>query len=116
VIFSCIFFFNLFCIILVCILYRKDTNPVLKYPVFVKTLQKYYKTKTKKYFIFMHTTKSLKDKKTHHIVFLYNKKIIIYVLTCFFGFNNQFIKAMRTRQIFQKNTQKNKFSFFSFSI
>jgi len=59
----------------------------------------------------MHMTKSLKDKKTHHIVFLYNKKIIIYVLTCFFGFNNQFIKAMRTRQIFQKNTQKNKFFF-----
>jgi len=43
-------------------LYRKDTNPVLKYMVFVKTLQNNYKTK-QIYFIFMHTAKSLKDKK-----------------------------------------------------
>jgi len=28
-----------------CILYRKDTNPVLKYPVFVKTSKKYIITK-----------------------------------------------------------------------
>jgi hypothetical protein len=43
--------------------------------VFVKTLQNNYKTK-KIYFIFMHTAKSLKDKKkkNHHIVFSYNKK------------------------------------------
>jgi hypothetical protein len=34
-------------------LYCKDTNTVLKYPVFIKTL------KNKKYFVFMHTAKSL---------------------------------------------------------
>jgi len=35
-------------------LYCKDTNPVLKYPVFIKTLNFF--------FVFMHTTKSLKNK------------------------------------------------------
>jgi hypothetical protein len=62
-------------------LHCKDTNPVLKYLVFVK--KKHCKSfiKQKIYFVFMHTAKSLKDnKKNHHIVFSYNKKI--YVLAC----------------------------------
>jgi hypothetical protein len=55
----------------------------------------------------MHTTKSLKK---NHIVFSDNKNSKI----CFsmhFDFNNQFIKVMRTRSIFQK-FQKNYFVFF----
>jgi hypothetical protein len=36
-------------------LYCKDTNPVLKYPVFVKTSKKYIITKKKNVFVFMHT-------------------------------------------------------------
>ena len=45
-------------------LYCKDTNPVLKYLVFVKTLKNIF-------FVFMHTTKSLKQK--NHIVFSYKE-------------------------------------------
>jgi hypothetical protein len=48
-------------------LYCKDTNPVLKYLIFVKTYKK-------KYFVFKHMTKSLKNKKKNHIVFSYNKE------------------------------------------
>jgi hypothetical protein len=47
-------------------LYYKNTNLVLKYLVFYEMLQKYIymkKLKKKKDFVFMHTTKSLKDKK-----------------------------------------------------
>ena len=48
-------------------LYFKDTNSVLKYMVFVKTLNFF--------FVFMHTAKSLKNKrKKNHIVFSYNKE------------------------------------------
>jgi DeoR/GlpR family transcriptional regulator of sugar metabolism len=51
----------------------------------------------------MHTANSLKDKKkNHHIVFSYNKKNF----SMHFCFNNQFIKAMRTRLIFQKIPKK----------
>jgi hypothetical protein len=39
-------------------LYCKDTNPVLKYMVFVKTL----KNNKTNVFVFMHTAKSLKNK------------------------------------------------------
>ena len=57
----------------------------------------------------MNMAKSLKDKKkNHHIVY-------IYLYICFsmhFGFNNQFIKAMRTRQIFQKYPKNILFLFF----
>ena len=58
----------------------------------------------------MHTVKSLKAK--NHIVFLYNKENFkkIYYFSMHFGFNNQFIKVMRTWPIFQKN-QKIFFSF-----
>jgi hypothetical protein len=52
----------------------------------------------------MHTTKS--KKKKSYRVFMQRKfpKNICFIMH--FGFNNQFIKAMRTRPIFQKNTQK----------
>jgi hypothetical protein len=54
-------------------LYRKYINLVLKYQVFVKTLQKIYKTK-KIFCFFIHMAKSLKNKKNHHIVFHTIKK------------------------------------------
>jgi len=44
-------------------LYCKDTNPVLKYLVFVKTYKK-------KYFVFKHMTKSLKNKKKSYCIFI----------------------------------------------
>jgi hypothetical protein len=53
------YFFYEICLILVFILYCKDINLVLKYPVFIEILQKIIKQK--KYFVFMHTAKSLKD-------------------------------------------------------
>jgi hypothetical protein len=52
--------------------------------------------------------KSLKYK-NFHIMFSHNKNK--HVLACIFGFNNQFIKVMRTRPIFQK-ISKNYFVFF----
>jgi hypothetical protein len=59
----------------------------------------------------MHTAKSLKEKKNHSI-FSYNKnKNSKTCSSMHFDFNNQFIKAMRTRQIFQKKP-KNYFVLF----
>jgi hypothetical protein len=43
-------------------LYYKDTNPVLKYLVFSKVLQKKTTQKKKRCLVFMHTVKSLKKK------------------------------------------------------
>jgi hypothetical protein len=59
----------------------------------------------------MHTAKSLKEKITSyfHTIKKTSKK------KCFsmhFGFNNQFIKVMRTWPIFQKNPKKIYFVFF----
>ena len=54
----------------------------------------------------MYTAKSLKDKKLYRIFIQKN----IYSKTCFsLSFNNHFIKAMRSKPIFQK--QKNYFVF-----
>jgi hypothetical protein len=52
-------------------LYCKDTNSVLKYMIFVKTLKK-------KYFIFMHTAKSLKKKRKKKTILYFHitKKIL----------------------------------------
>jgi len=62
----------------------------------------------------MHTAKSLKDKKKNHIIFLYRKhKNSKICFSMYFGFNNKFIKGMRTRPIFQK-FQKNILFSFSF--
>jgi len=63
----------------------------------------------------MHTVKSLKDKKNHLIVFLYNKKIIIYVLTCFLALITSLLKLWELGKYFKKNTKKH-ILFFSFSI
>lgn len=77
-------------------LYYKDTNLILKYLVFTKILQK--NDKTKKMFVFMHTTKYLKDKKLMLYFPTIKEAKICYSM--YFDFNNQFIKAMRTRLIF----------------
>jgi hypothetical protein len=65
----------------------------------------------------MHTAKSLKNKSYYISIYIYthtyiytknkNSKICI---SMHFGFNNQFIKVMRTRPIFKK-IQKNYFVF-----
>jgi hypothetical protein len=51
----------------------------------------------------MHMAKSLKLIRNFHIIFSYNKKYSkkIYVLACILSFNNQFIKTIRTRPVFQ---------------
>ena len=82
-------------------IYRKNTNAILKYPIFVKT-------KKKCFFVFMHTTKSLKEKITSYF---HTTKIQKICIRMHLGFNNQFIKVTRTRPIFQK-TPKKYFVFF----
>ena len=63
----------------------------------------------------MHTTKSLKNIKNLILYFHTKTKITKkYVLTCILSFNNQFIKAMRIRLIFQKYIKK--IILFSFNI
>jgi hypothetical protein len=61
----------------------------------------------------MHTAKSLKNKKKSYCIFIqqrkFQKKLCI---SMHFGFNNQFIKVMRTRPIFQKILKKFYFVFF----
>jgi len=60
----------------------------------------------------MHMVKSLKNIKRFHVVFSCKKTIKKwYLLACILSFNNQFIKAKRTRTIFQKY-QKKYFVFF----
>jgi hypothetical protein len=101
-IFPLIFFYQL-CLILV---YKFG----IKIPGFYRNIAKTYKTK--KCFVFMHTTKSLKDKKKkNHIVFSYNKTSKNICFSMHFAFNNQFIKVMRTRLIFQKYPKNILFSF-----
>ena len=70
-------------------LYRKDTNPVLKYLVFIKTLQKIIKQK--KYFVFIHTAKSLKDKKKIITSYFHTTKKI-YVLACILALITNLLK------------------------
>ena len=82
-------------------IYRKNTNAILKYLIFVKT-------KKKCFFVFMHTTKSLKEKITSYF---HTTKIQKICIRMHLGFNNQFIKVTRTRPIFQK-TPKKYFVFF----
>jgi hypothetical protein len=80
-------------------LYRKNTNPVLKYLVFVKTL--------KKYLCFHAYGQVSKSIKKNHIVFSYNKENFKKkYFSMHFGFNNQFIKITRTWPLFQKNPKQ----------
>ena len=86
-----------------CVLYRKDINPVLKYPICVKTYEKYI---FKKCFVLKHGLVSP--------IYIYINIMTSYFhttkedfknnicISMHFGFNNQFIQAMRTRPIFQK--------------
>jgi len=50
----------------------------------------------------MHTAKSLKAK-NHIVFFIQQKKTKKNYFSMHFGFNNQFIKVMKTWPIFQKN-------------
>jgi hypothetical protein len=153
-------FITVFWLILVGILYWKDTNPVLTYPVFIKTskifkiknvfcFQKISKISLRILLIFLHLlyqsrlifgcifipqgykpsikntrfaskrTKYILKKcfvlkyglvspiyiyKYYNIIFSHNKENFKnnICINMHFGFNNQFIKAMRTRPIFQK--------------
>jgi len=81
-------------------LYCKDTSPVLKYPVFVKfsknVLFSCIRSSLSNIYIYIY--------KYYNIIFSHNRgnfKNNI-CISMHFGFNNQFIQAMRTRPIFQK--------------
>jgi hypothetical protein len=79
----------------------KNTNPILKYPVFVKTSKNRKKFENRKKNVFVHMAKCLKAKKSY-CVFHTKKK------QCFsmhFGFNNQFIKVKRTLAKISKTTK-----------
>ena len=94
------FLFYQFWLISVCILHRKNTNLVLKYPVFVKTFKNTKKIEKKKkmFFCIRPSVSKLKN----HSVFSYTKK------QCFsmhFDFNNQFIKVKRTLAKISKNNK-----------
>jgi len=79
-----------------------DVSLVLKYLVSLKCCEK-------NVFVFMHTTKFLKEK-INHIIFSYNNNSKI-CISMYFGFNKQFIKVTRMRSIFQK-FKKNYFLLF----
>jgi hypothetical protein len=106
-----VYCFTLFCLISICFFFsfKKNTNPILKYPVFVKTFKNTKKLKKEKN-VFVHTAKCLKAKKSYCVFHTPKKQ-------CFsmhFGFNNQFIKVKRTLAKISKTT---KISFcLSFSI
>ena len=79
-------------------LYYKDTNPVLKYQVFIKTLNFFFK-KTR--FYFMHTAKYLKK----NISYFHTTKIQKYVLTCILVLITSLLKLRKLGQYF-KNSKK----------
>jgi len=54
----------------------------------------------------MHTVKSLKAKKNSYCIFIHQRKLQKICFSIYFGFNNQIIKVMRTRPIFQKKLKK----------
>ena len=90
-----------FCLISVCILHRKNTNLVLKYPVFIKT-SKIPKKFEKKEKMFLCIRPNVSKLKNHIVFFSYTKK------QCFsmhFGFNSQFIKVKRTLAKISKTTK-----------
>jgi hypothetical protein len=77
-------------------LYRKDTNPVLKYQVFIKTLNFFFK-KTR--FYFMHTAKYLKK----NISYFHTTKIKKYVLTCILALITSLLKSRELAQYFKNS-------------
>jgi len=82
-------------------LYHKNTNPVLKYLIFIETLKK-------NVFVFMHTAKSLKEK--NYIIFSYNKENFKKknVLACILALITNLLKSQELGQYFKK-IQKNIF-------
>jgi len=96
-----VYFVTEFCLILVCILYRKDTNPVLKILSFRPKKKSfcfhaYGQVSQRKITSYFHTTKKNSKKKS---------------FSMHFDFNNQFIKVTRTWPKFQK-FKKHYFVFF----
>jgi hypothetical protein len=69
-----------FCLILTCILFRKNTNLVLKYPVFVKTFKIQKKFEKKKKNVFVHTTKCLKAKKSYCVFHTPKNNVLVCIL------------------------------------
>jgi len=61
----------------------------------IRALVKLINNYTEKKNIFMHMTKSLKDKKKITLYFHTTKKFIQTYISMHFDFNNQFIKALR---------------------
>ena len=82
----------------------KIQNPVLKYPIVVKTFKntknKFEKKKERKH-VFVHTDKCLKAKK----IISYFSYIKNHCFNIHFGFNNQFIKVKKTLAKISKTTK-----------
>jgi len=78
-------------------IYCKNTNPILKYSVFVKK---------KFFFCFVHTAQSLKAKKKSYCIFIQQRKLQTIYFSMHFGFSNQFIKVTGSWSIFQKQIKK----------
>jgi len=99
----------MFCLILVCFFcHFKNTNPVLKYPIFVKTSKNRKKIEKKKKNVFMHMAKCLKAKKSYCV--FHTKKNNI--LACILALITSLLKSREHWPKFQK--QKKKFIFFIF--
>ena len=77
-------------------IYRKNTNAVLKYPVFVKTL--------KKLFFYFHAYGQVSQRKITS--YFHTTKIQKICISMYLNFNNQFIKITRTRPLFEKTPKK----------
>jgi energy-converting hydrogenase Eha subunit F len=78
-----VYCFTLFCLILVCFFchLKKNTNPILKYPVFVKTSKNTKKQLKKEKNIFVHTTKCLKAKKSYCVFHTPKNNVLACILT-----------------------------------
>ena len=96
------FLFYQFWLISVCILCRKNTNLVLKYPVFVKTFKntKKFEKKKKKMFLCIQPSVS---KLKNHIVFFHTPKNN--VLTCILALITSLLKSREHWPKFQKTTK-----------
>jgi hypothetical protein len=78
-------------------IYRKNTNAVLKYPVFVKTLKKMF-------FLFSCIRPSLLKKKSHHIFI--QQKFKKYVLACILTLITSLLKSRELGQYLKKHPKK----------
>ena len=89
-------------------IYCKNTNPILKYLVFVK----------KKCFFWFraYALVSQSLKKKSYCIFIQQRKFQTIYFGMHFGFSNQFIKVTRTWSIFQKKFKKKYFFVLMFRI